>query len=272
MTQQPSKRARPSPTIRVGVLGLFAAFLLVLPLALAPRAEAFIYWSAQPGAIGRANLDGTGVDESFIGDIRLSRAPRGRRRATSTGPHPNTSTIGRANLDGTGVDDSFITPSPGAAAERYRGRRRAHLLDRSLALAGIGDRPRQPRRHRRRPELHHRRPTARSDVAVDASHVYWAALRARPRSARRRHRPRQPRWHRRRASFIPVPVRIRRTALRSTPSHIYWLDLQAPRPSAAPTSTAPRSIRASSTTSDPPSGDVAVDAEHIYWSTVHAAY
>ena len=60
MTQQPSKWARPSPTIRVGVLGVLVTFLLVLPLALTPRADAYVYWNSENG-IGRANLDGTGV-------------------------------------------------------------------------------------------------------------------------------------------------------------------------------------------------------------------
>ena len=127
LTQQPSKWARPSPTIRVGVLGLFAAFLLVLPLALAPRAEAFIYWSGG-GAIGRANLDGTGVDESFIGDIGSvgSVAVDGNHVYWT---NPNTTTIGRADLDGANVDDRFITLSSGALLRRrYRGRREPHLL------------------------------------------------------------------------------------------------------------------------------------------------
>ena len=65
MTQQPSKWTLRSPTIRVGVLGLLAAFLLLLPLAHAPRAEAYVYWNSENG-IGRANLDGTGVKKGFI--------------------------------------------------------------------------------------------------------------------------------------------------------------------------------------------------------------
>ena len=75
LTQQSSKWARPAPTTRVGVLGLLAAILLVLPLALAARADAFVYWTnSDPGTIGRANLDGTGVNQSFITGAGASAA------------------------------------------------------------------------------------------------------------------------------------------------------------------------------------------------------
>ena len=58
------QRARPSrPTLATGLTVLAA--LVVSSPALAPRAEAFIYWTG-PGGIGRANLDGAGVDESFV--------------------------------------------------------------------------------------------------------------------------------------------------------------------------------------------------------------
>src|SRR5262245_57318986 len=47
---------------------LLLAALLAAPLALAARADAFVYWAApgDPSAIGRANLDGSGVDSGFI--------------------------------------------------------------------------------------------------------------------------------------------------------------------------------------------------------------
>jgi hypothetical protein len=67
-----------------------------------------IYWTNDfPETIGRANLDGTGVNQSLITGI-----------AASTGVAVDGSfiywsnfgnTIGRANLDGTGVNESFIT-------------------------------------------------------------------------------------------------------------------------------------------------------------------
>jgi hypothetical protein len=71
MMGPPRRGARPLPTTFVGALALLAT-LLVSPLALAPRAEAFVYWANEgppptiSATIGRANLDGSGVDERFI--------------------------------------------------------------------------------------------------------------------------------------------------------------------------------------------------------------
>ena len=120
LTQQSSKWARSSPTIRVGVLGVLVTFLLVLPLALAPRADAYVYWTdARPtDTIGRANLDGTGVDAGSSRRRRSSRAAiavnntHGYIYWVSANPCCTSDpggTIGRANLDGTGVDPDFIS-------------------------------------------------------------------------------------------------------------------------------------------------------------------
>jgi virginiamycin B lyase len=96
-------------TYRTLVLSLAALALACLAsLALAARAEAFVYW-ADPGthSIGRANLDGTGVQQSFIAGID-------RPTAVAVDNHyiywadQTTETIGRANLDGTGADADFI--------------------------------------------------------------------------------------------------------------------------------------------------------------------
>ena len=58
--------------------------------------------------IGRANLDGTGVNETFIGGIGYGGG------VAVDGTHiywtnPQAHTIGRANLDGTGVNQSFVS-------------------------------------------------------------------------------------------------------------------------------------------------------------------
>src|SRR5215211_3977623 len=107
MTLRPRGCVRASPMTRAALLALLA--LLVLPLALAPRAEAFVYWTdVVTGEIGRANLDGSGVDKSFIPQARsaLSVAVGGAHVYWTS---PSTGTIGRANLDGSGVDQSFIS-------------------------------------------------------------------------------------------------------------------------------------------------------------------
>jgi len=117
LTQQPSKWAPLTPTIRVAVLGLLAAFLLLLPLALAPRAEAYVYWNSENG-IGRANLDGTGVKKGFIkladvADIAVTDRHIYWTRLEGM--------IGRARIDGTGVDPDFSAPRALGIATRGSG-------------------------------------------------------------------------------------------------------------------------------------------------------
>ena len=163
-----------------------------------------------PDRIERSNLDGSGVDQSFITGLGAAVTGVAVDGSTSTGPTPSPATIGRANLDGTGVDQSFITgasaptgwrstaststgPTTAAARSggrtstapasnqsfitgaeqpvRGRGRRPAHLLDQ---LGNEHDRAGEPRRHRRGPELHHRRRSARSGWRSTAEHIYWA--------------------------------------------------------------------------------------------------
>ena len=261
MTRPTRLRARPSPTTLVSTLALLAA--LVLPLALAPRAEAFVYWTQhgpplrrgthrarqprrhgrRPDAssrgggrtcrpasrstrahiywtqldadtIGRANLDGTGVDQSFITGAAQPRAGWRSTPPTSTGrtaaparsgaptstarASTRASSPARASPGGVAVDAAHVywanagTRHDRARQPRRHGRRpelhhrrraaRAawrstppRLLDQRLAACTGHDRARQPRRHGRRPELHHRRRPTPSAVAVDAAHIYWSA-------------------------------------------------------------------------------------------------
>ena len=67
-----------------------------------------IYWENSTNTIGRANLDGSGVNDSFI---TTSNAPRGTAvdSAHIYWTNSATNTIGRANLDGSGANNSFIT-------------------------------------------------------------------------------------------------------------------------------------------------------------------
>ena len=94
--------------LRLPLLLAAVALVCLASLALAQRAEAFIYWADQgTHSIGRASLDGTGVNGSFIAGID-------RPTAVAVDNHyiywadQTTETIGRANLDGTGVDPDFI--------------------------------------------------------------------------------------------------------------------------------------------------------------------
>ena len=112
----------------LAVLAALAA-LLVLPLALAPRAEAFVYWTnSSTNAIGRANLDGTGVDERFIGGTELPGAVAVDGRYIYWGgygqvAHPTEeqgAAIARARLDGTKVDWTFIPNATNGPQESIR--------------------------------------------------------------------------------------------------------------------------------------------------------
>jgi hypothetical protein len=80
-----------------------------LLLALAQRAEAFVYWTNQTGySIGRANTSGTGVNQGFITGLgRVVDVVVDDYHIYWT--RLGYGEIGRAGLDGTNVNPSFIT-------------------------------------------------------------------------------------------------------------------------------------------------------------------
>jgi hypothetical protein len=86
---------------------LLAALFL---LALAPAASAFVYWAdSQNQRIGRAENDGSRVDDSFIpstGALPVAVAVDGGHVYWA---NENGNSIGRASIDGSAVDNSFIT-------------------------------------------------------------------------------------------------------------------------------------------------------------------
>ena len=63
--------------------------------------------------IGRANLDGTGVNQSFIATAGAPPGAAVDRGHIYWVNYIASGTIGRANLDGTGVDQSFIIGAGG---------------------------------------------------------------------------------------------------------------------------------------------------------------
>ncbi len=91
---------------------LLVAVLAGWGLALASDADAFVYWdnnrSETPGVMGRANLDGSGVDLGFIegADNPCGVAVDAHYIYWAVGTG---TTIARANLDGSSVDPNFIT-------------------------------------------------------------------------------------------------------------------------------------------------------------------
>jgi hypothetical protein len=76
---------------------------------------AHIYWGGNGGGIGRANVDGTGVNRNFItAGVGCGLAVDG---AHIYWANNSTGAIGRANIDGTGVNQDFIPSAvPGSGA------------------------------------------------------------------------------------------------------------------------------------------------------------
>ncbi|MDX6606387.1 MAG: hypothetical protein QOD14_927 [Solirubrobacterales bacterium] len=97
----------------VAVAGLLAAIALLL---LPPLASAnFVYWaSSGQTTIGRAKLNGTGVNNAFVtGLTNVHGVAVDSKHIYWTQGSGATSSIGRANLDGSGVNSSFIPNSAG---------------------------------------------------------------------------------------------------------------------------------------------------------------
>jgi virginiamycin B lyase len=87
---------------------------IALFFACASQAHAYVYWTdGAAGTIGRANLDGTGVDLDFITG---AAAPRGIAVDEDHIYWANATAIGRADLDGSDVDQDFITAAAAGVA------------------------------------------------------------------------------------------------------------------------------------------------------------
>lgn len=83
-------------------------------LACAAQAHAYVYWTdGSAGTIGRANLDGSGVDPDFIAG---ATAPRGIAVDEHHVYWAGATTIGRADLDGSDVDHDFVTAAAAGLA------------------------------------------------------------------------------------------------------------------------------------------------------------
>ena len=106
--------ARRGSGSRIGgrALGLTVAAGVLLSLALPAGAGAYVYWGNEDGStVGRAELDGSGVNQSFI----TSTPDSGPCGIAVNDTHifwanyDQGTTIGRANLDGSNANPSFIT-------------------------------------------------------------------------------------------------------------------------------------------------------------------
>ncbi len=141
--------------------------------AAASSADAYVYWANRGGGsgttLGRANLDGTAIDESFIegatGPVGIGVDVSHVYWANTFGSH---STIGRSNLDGTEPNQSFISGAAtpcGVAINGeyiYWGNYGTGTIGRARLNGGEAN------------ESFITGANAPCGVAVDASYVYWA--------------------------------------------------------------------------------------------------
>ena len=95
--------------VRVPAAALVLAALLAAALASAPRADALVYWANANGkTIGRANLDGTGVNQSFIAEGSVFGVAVNATHVYWSGGSED-GAVGRANVNGSGPNPTLIT-------------------------------------------------------------------------------------------------------------------------------------------------------------------
>jgi virginiamycin B lyase len=123
-------------------------------------------------AVGRANLDGTGANQSFI------PVPAAASGVAVDGSHvywanPAAGTIGRANLDGTGVNESFIA---GASKPQYVAVDGSHVYwtNAATSVDGAGSIGRANLDGTSPNQSFITGASNPQGIAVDGSFVYWA--------------------------------------------------------------------------------------------------
>lgn len=146
-----------------------AGLLLCLPLILAARAAAYVYWTDSSGAaIGRAGLDGSGADRSFISTLAYPEA------IAVDAEHiywtNATEAVGRAGIDGTAIDHEFIAGS-GAVSGIAVGSGHIYWSNRTDGTIG-----RAKRDGTGVDQDFISGAAGPGHLAVDGSHIYWANL------------------------------------------------------------------------------------------------
>ncbi len=157
---------------RLPLVGMIAA--LGLSSVLASSARAYVYWANRGNGggstLGRANLDGTGANPSFISG---ATGPVG---VTVDGSHVywanafgSGMTLGRANLDGTGANQSFISSgdAPCGVAVDASHIYWANFNGNSIGRANLDGTAANP-------SFITTGVSGPCGVAVDASFIYWA--------------------------------------------------------------------------------------------------
>ncbi len=128
--------------------------------------QTHVYWAdAGSGSIGRAAVDGTAVEPAFLTGLRR---PCAVALSGSSLYWVEAGTIGRVNLDGSGLKRNFLPGSPASGcALEIRGAYAYWGVGRGIARASLDGSEYDPDFVAAAEGV--------SDIATDASHIYWAA-------------------------------------------------------------------------------------------------
>jgi virginiamycin B lyase len=192
---------------------LVLAGALLLALVAVPSAGAHIYWANKyDDAIGRSDLDGTGVNQRLI-TVRPNSHPVGLAVDASHVYWTNfeaADSVGRANLDGSGANQDFIRGASDPVGIAVDG---AHIYWTNAAANTIGRADLDGTHVNQSFITGAKHPYG---LAVDGSHVYWANV-----DTKTFGRANLDGTHLNQ-SFMPGPADPRSIAVDG--SYLYWVD------------------------------------------------
>ena len=160
----------------LATIGLVAALVTVLTPATGVGATVHIYWAHSPGGIGRADINGSNIDQGFISTSRNQNASDVAVDANHIywSSYGASTTISRADLDGSNIDEDFITLSHAGVASVAVDA--AHIYWSSGALIN-GDHYTIGRANLDGSSVNDENFITLTDrpssLAVDANHIYW---------------------------------------------------------------------------------------------------
>jgi virginiamycin B lyase len=243
-------RAR-ATRLAVLVVGLCA-------FALPASANSYVYWAntdfSSGNTIGRANLDGTAPNQSFI-------SANGPCDVAVDATHIywtnlRTETIGRANLDGSSVDENFVTGAHQPCGIAVDGNHIYWTNDVSSGSVGRANLNGTAPNQNFIPGV-----TSPAAVAVDAAHVYWTVNVPSGAIGRANLDGTSPD-----ESFIPGITSPYQMAVDA--DHVYWTNDNTPatigRANLDGTGTPNQSFMTGFP--DGSAYGIAVDGQHLYWS------
>jgi hypothetical protein len=256
----PTPRLRPRLRLGAGLLGL----VLAIGLLAASTASAFIYWVNTGPTIGRAGLNGSSANQSFINTKTNGCGVAVTRNfiywttigtVNSNGLVPGSGTIGRAKRNGSSVNSQFIKGLTNPCGIAVSG---THIYwANTIPTGGIG-RASISGRPRTVDKTFIPTDGYACGVAVNGTHVFWgnrdtgAIGRAKLSGGGRDQ------------SFVSTASNVCLGAVNRT--HIFWTAFQAGAIGRAAIGGNPASVNPSFISANRPCG-VTVDRRHVYWAS-----